>query len=285
MLEASLQKFKDDVCHSSTPSSPQGDTLKRTDQPLIAEQAIRPVGTLHLTLGVMNLGRPDKLEQAIRLLQATDFDRLLRQTNVDVNVQFQAEYGVLRGVPSTLTKSISPPPTTRHDQQPITVSFRSLKSFNAANKTSVLYTAPKDPSNRLLPLCEALRQHFVENGYLVSDTRPLTLHTTIVNTIYVKERRKPAAISMSDRGAEESLRAMTAAAQPRPSTRFDATSILNSYKDYIWAENVVLDRVAICAMGSKKVRNADGDVVGEYYTELASIPLPGVAASKIERHT
>ena len=43
----------------------------------IPESAYRPLGVLHLTLGVMSL-TPERLESALKLLQDTDLDALLR---------------------------------------------------------------------------------------------------------------------------------------------------------------------------------------------------------------
>lgn len=54
----------------------------------------------------------------------------------------------------------------------------------------------------------------------------------------------------------------------------DARDILDDYKDFVWAENVVLDRVAICEMGAKKILNEEGELVREEYKEIASMRLP-----------
>jgi activating signal cointegrator complex subunit 1 len=47
---------------------------------------------------------------------------------------------------------------------------------------------------------------------------------------------------------------------------------LERYQDFVWARDVVLDRIAICEMGAKKVVE-NGEVVGEQYTEVASVSL------------
>ena len=47
--------------------------------------------------------------------------------------------------------------------------------------------------------------------------------------------------------------------------RFDATELVERYKDFVWAENVRIDRVQICKMGAKKIFNESGEVVDEEY--------------------
>jgi len=132
----------------------------------------------------------------------------------------------------------------------LSISLTSLHSMHYPKITSVLYASPQDPTDRLLPLCEKLRSLFQKEGYLVPDDRPLKLHATIVNTIHAKS------------GARGSL-----------VPRFDAEPLLEAWKDFVWATDVPLERVAICKMGAKKVLNEEGAVVGEEYEEIASIPF------------
>lgn len=56
--------------------------------------------------------------------------------------------------------------------------------------------------------------------------------------------------------------------------KIDATAMLERFKDFVWAEGFVLDRIAICEMGAKKITNDEGTVVAEEYTEVASVQLP-----------
>lgn len=55
--------------------------------------------------------------------------------------------------------------------------------------------------------------------------------------------------------------------------KMDATELLEKYKDFIWAENITLDRVAICEMGVKKELDDRGKVIREEYKEVAIIAL------------
>lgn len=47
---------------------------------------------------------------------------------------------------------------------------------------------------------------------------------------------------------------------------FDATEILERYEDQVWAEDIPLEKVAICRMGAKKVV-VDGEEDEAYEVE------------------
>lgn len=127
--------------------------------------------------------------------------------------------------------------------------------MHAPEKTSIVYIEPHDPSGRLYPLCVALQDVFRRSDLLVPDDRRLKLHATIVNTIYTKGRRS------QGHGP-----------QANAPLKIDARALLEKYRDSVWAEDVVLDRIAICEMGAKK-RIENGVAVSEEYTEVASVPL------------
>ncbi|KAF2202059.1 hypothetical protein GQ43DRAFT_440007 [Delitschia confertaspora ATCC 74209] len=169
-LASSLEKFKQEV-------TSQDGKEKNTYVP---EKAIRPVGTLHLTLGVMSLDEEGmgKVGQAVAEL---DLSNLLS--------------GGANATP------ISTSPDESKPIQPLSLSISGLRSMQHAKSTSVLYAEPRDPDNRLEPLANALRDHFTEKGLLVPDNRPLKLHATIVNTIYAKAKGR------GGRQAEQSVAA------------------------------------------------------------------------------
>lgn len=289
-LETSIQRFKDDVC--SPPEYP-------SKPPAITEKAIRPVGAIHLTLGVMSLSS-ETLTEATEMLKQIQVPDLLHEAKSKGLIRAPREGLPVLLQPDTtepseprldsLTQPISPPPVSEAPK-PITISLKSLVSMHPPHKTSILYTAPDDPSNRLHALCSILRTHFQDAGFLIEDTRSLKLHATLVNTIYAKGR-KP-----RGRGKQQGETANSSAAQSgcteaeakkeiqedrseghgpgsKAPLRINATDILERYTGYVWAENVQLDRIAICEMGAKKVLNEKGEVISEEYKEIAVLQLP-----------
>ncbi|KAL8740210.1 MAG: hypothetical protein Q9190_007059 [Brigantiaea leucoxantha] len=57
--------------------------------------------------------------------------------------------------------------------------------------------------------------------------------------------------------------------QKKQILRFDARDILAQHQDFIWTEQIRLEKLSLCEMGAKQ--REDG---GEAYTEIASVPLP-----------
>lgn len=67
------------------------------------------------------------------------------------------------------------------------------------------------------------------------DDRGLLLHATIINTIYVKGGR----------------------GKKGPKLTIDARDIIDRYDDYVWVEDMAVDKIAICRMGAKQVEGVD----------------------------
>jgi len=132
----------------------------------------------------------------------------------------------------------------------ISISLISLHSMHTPKSTSILYARPQDPTNRLYKTCVVLQKLFQEKGYLVPDDRTLKLHATIVNTIYAKSISRGGGIP-----------------------RFDAETLLEEWEDFTWARDFQIEKLAICKMGAKKVMDAKGEIMGEEYEEVASIPF------------
>ncbi|PWY63916.1 hypothetical protein BO83DRAFT_382208 [Aspergillus eucalypticola CBS 122712] len=219
-------------------------------QPLIPPSAHRPVGTLHLTLGVMSLPTPDRLSQAIRFLHSLDLEAMLRET----------QSSSPQTLPSEPTAPVSP----------FLISLESLHAIPRAKAATVLHAAPVDPTNRLYPFCVRLRDRFLEEGFLVGDkpaekpaevavdvgggeeqqqgqvdlaagesaemvpasvgskpkVRPLLLHATIVNTIYAKGKGGGHGGRGGGRGGDGR------GDKRKRQYTFDAREILARYRDY-----------------------------------------------------
>lgn len=328
-LEASIREFKERVCSNSPAETVSGqDTaeasrissetktedmisdakaqseelhkafeekvLLEVSSPLIPEKAIRPLGSLHLTLGVMSLDE-EKLVQANTLLQSLDLDNLLREATAPAD-QFNTAANDIQTTDAAPPNSLDITPTQVADllNSPLKISLESLEPMQSPTKTSILYIRPQDPTNRLQILCQALRKTFTDAELLVPDTRPLKLHATIVNTIYVKGRKKKSKASekakqptteesTKDQTTDETapqasarkqeLQANEASSGHGPSAKsslyINATSLLSTYKDHVWASDIPVERVAICEMGVKKQLSSTGEVIGEAYKEVA----------------
>ncbi|QDS73927.1 hypothetical protein FKW77_007738 [Venturia effusa] len=220
-LEASLSRFRKTLSAKFLDGLPADDATPRAfgqgpRVPLVPPSAIRPVGTIHFTLGVMSLETNERVQEAADFLRGLDLKSMI-ETNSRAN-------------------------------DPLIISLTSLRSMHAPQSTSVLYAGPGEDSDDLIQIASVLRSTFTEQGYLIPDERPLKLHATIVNTIYAKSGNKKIA-----------------------NLKINAEGLLDEWKDFVWAKDFTIEKLAICKMGAKKITDADGEIIGEEYEEMASI--------------
>ncbi|KAF2036175.1 hypothetical protein EK21DRAFT_52937 [Setomelanomma holmii] len=284
------------VTESSRPQFERGLTRLAGDlesSSSVPVKAIRPLGTLHLTLGVMSLDDA-KLQEAKQCLQDTSLHALLR----DITQQKIAEKAAEDGTISENLNAAAMPET-----EYLEIDLEALVPMQAPQKTSILYASPKDLTQRLLPFATALKKHFTEKGFMIDESRALRLHATIINTVYAKPGGKRGRNSMvkdtlkhieykfsphhhdsADRDHSDKEHAAAPDSyndDAKPDTgeghgpdakswmRFDARDLIEKYKDFTWAEDVRIDRVQICKMGAKNIwsgaREGEGEVVDEKY--------------------
>ncbi|KAF2154338.1 hypothetical protein K461DRAFT_292995 [Myriangium duriaei CBS 260.36] len=268
-LDRNLQDFRNVVVFDKSASSTQ-DTQGAV--PILPAKAVRPVGAIHLTLGVMSLSTT-QLEQAKSDLTSLNLSKLLSSATSN-----PADPPTTSSPPlATLQRPVSPPPTSPTPiPPPLKVSLTSLHSMQSPRHTSILYASPHDPTSRLLPFALSIRSSFTEKGHLVPDSRPLKLHATIVNTIYVRGRDRTDYHSRQDEDNGEMGSGKGKGRRKKRSAplKFDAKALIERYEGVEWAKDILLDRVAICEMGAKEVRDEQGRVVDAVYTEVASVAIP-----------
>ncbi|CAK7268082.1 hypothetical protein SEPCBS119000_002880 [Sporothrix epigloea] len=204
--------------------------------------ALRPVGTLHLTLGVLSLADGDRLEQALQRLQS-----LTRENGGGV------EKNNLAGTP-------------------ISMALRGLHAMQPPARATVLYASPVDESTGqlavaggpLLALCERVRAVFAD--LLVPDERPLLLHATMVNTIYAQESHGGGRGRENRNGRQGSH---SGGRGTRAKLTFDSRDILERYDDFVWMKRMQVQSIALCRMGAHTttVDNAGNTVDAAYQVE------------------
>ncbi|KAI0843453.1 kinase A anchor protein [Hypoxylon sp. FL0890] len=227
-LSTSLSAFSTDVTSS--------------DRFAIPEQAVRPLGTLHLTIGVMSFPKDEGLEKAVALLKTLVPRKILANIKAAEAQATTATAGSAQEQSDTSTEPSGPLPPL------LSVTLKGLHSMQpTTSRSSVLYAPPVDSEGTLLRFCESLRTTFQEAGLMAVENRPLLLHATIINTIYVKGRSR---------------------GKRHEKLTIDARGILDRYDDFVWMEDVPVEKIAICRMGAKK--QEDGD---EAYEVVAEIDL------------
>ncbi|KAH0565915.1 hypothetical protein GP486_000695 [Trichoglossum hirsutum] len=225
-LRASLQQFSADIL------TPRSDR-----QYAIPEKAIRPLDTLHLTIGVMSLQEPEKLDRAQKHLESIDLRSLLRTASV------------------TALERDAPPLQVPTDTAPLTISLKSVVTMHPPTSASVLHSIPVDTTNRLGPFCQLLRDSFQREGLIEDEGRPLLLHATVLNTTYASGRA----------GRRDSAKGKIT---------FDASEIISRYEGFMFVKDMRVENVAICRMGARKIVDEETGCATEKYEVVQEVSLP-----------
>lgn len=178
----------------------------------------------------------------------------------------------------------------RIQTNPLTINLSSLAAMHSNSRTTMLYAIPSDQTDRLYPFCESIRDTFIRNGLMISENRPLKLHATVLNTIYASESSQSQRSSESSektrdvinsqhqhsgleavecRNGQTGKKGGSKKRKNRAPLKIDATALIESFREFKWAENLRLERLAICKMGTERVVDEQGRVIDEYYEELA----------------
>lgn len=225
-LSASITSFKEDV---TRPTEFGGFGLP--------SDAVRPVGTLHLTLGMMSFPKNEGLEKAIGLLKS------LEPRKIMADLQNPA----MPGSVDTLATVVG------NESSNIGLTLTGLHSMQKPDRATVLYAPPLDPDGVLQHFAEEIKTIFKDAGLLVPENRPLLLHATIVNTTYVKKDRRKG--KKWDRIIIK-----------------DAQAIMDRYEEQAWMKAMSLDKIAICRMHAKPVEE-NGAVLDAKYEVEAEIDI------------
>ncbi|RSL70062.1 hypothetical protein CEP54_002055 [Fusarium duplospermum] len=191
----------------------------------VPPDAVRPLGTMHLTLGVMSL-KDEGIEQATAVLKSLR----LRDMLSNARNAFLQSKAVQMGLASAENSSATA-------EGPLSITLQGLHAMQTPDKTSVLYAPPIDTEGILYRFCEQIKNTFQEAGLMAEENRPLLLHATVINTIYVKNGR----------------------GRRREKLTIDARDMVSRYDDYVWMENMPIEKVTLCRMGAKKIEGTDDE--------------------------
>lgn len=221
-MTRSLAAFKADVTSEMSFAVPQ--------------DAVRPPGTLHLTLGVMSL-KQETVERAVEVLKALKLREVLSDAR-------RASWGggrqIATGPEADKTKTAA---AADRETGGLSITMRGLSAMQSPSRTSVVYAPPTDAEGVLSSFCERVKRPFQDASLMGDDGgRPLLLHATVINTIYVKGRR-------------------------REKLLLDVRDILSKYDDYVWLEDMPVAGIALCRMGAKAV-GEEGDQRYEVEAEV-----------------
>ncbi|KAK9312518.1 kinase A anchor protein [Lipomyces starkeyi] len=223
----------------------------RTAMPSIPVKAIRPVATIHLTLGVMSLD--------------TAGPRLKAATEALLNLPDSAPDIILGA--------------------PIQIGLKGLNVFDrstTSNANVVFANVYGEDIVRLQEFANKVNRYFIDLGFVVDDSvkngknnngdrdssrkaekEGVVLHATVLNTRYASEL---VPVANNNEGEVNRKKSKIKYQKVRPS--FDATELLAKFENTVFMEPIHIDKLAICKMGERKVEDGGG------YEVIAYIPLP-----------
>ncbi|MCJ1467679.1 hypothetical protein MMC07_006304 [Pseudocyphellaria aurata] len=258
--QASLQKLESDIA-----SSPSLQDLRFG--------ACRPLGTLHLTIGLLSLETEEQKRAASDLLLSFGSIRNIADRKVESSrpASVTSSSTIQRSNSTRLesSKVSTIEQQTLHPQPevlPLHITLSGLHATGSPSSTTVLYASPDDPVSRLHNLCNSIRELFKSASLLVHENRPLLLHATIINAIYNR---------LGDRSGtkgEPAGHGSSRRSKRRPK-RIDATQLIERYTEFEWVKDFHVEKVSICKMGAERVVEA-GRVVDSEYVELCHLDLP-----------
>nr|XP_018910423.1 PREDICTED: uncharacterized protein LOC109039406 isoform X1 [Bemisia tabaci]XP_018910427.1 PREDICTED: uncharacterized protein LOC109039406 isoform X1 [Bemisia tabaci] len=268
------------------------------DLQILPSLAFRPAGTFHLTLGVMDLSSKESMSQALELLQSLDYANILKGvllqqekvqpehvTDKDGNTDSQPEQclcpddinkGQLRLQQPTSSSKVAVEenhPTPFSKNNPLRITLTGLSTFPSPKKSCVFYAKPtSSPSSSfpLLKFSQAICKEFRNAGF-ITETRPLVLHATIANMRYAiqaKGGRKSEGKRGKDKWADgqcdarELIKCFNHYGGDVGEYKKKASQDKDQTNEFLWAEDIELNKVAICKMGAQK---SEDEVLGLVY--------------------
>ncbi|KAK2800225.1 hypothetical protein FQN50_008189 [Emmonsiellopsis sp. PD_5] len=347
-LVSSLAEFKHSIPLVPAPVPAHiAASAQLPHQHLFPADAIRPLGTLHLTLGVMHLPTQERLEEALGFLSGLDLSGMLREAGLQRSEEL---------VNADADADDAPP-------APLFASLKGLHALPKARQASILHAQPVDETGRLYPFCVGVRQRFIDAGLMECEMvraprsgnqgkmgmesnarddnnndgggeninintgnigdisqpqppfptskepergagipRPLLLHATIANTVYLPRRKQRdskrketlkfdarellASFNGSEYAATTAEMSGSGSDGEEQGGKQKQKQVQSQMRDpFVWAKDIPIDRICICEMGAKPVEDdgrKGGPVLGEAYLSVGGRSLVFGGGEEVE---
>ena len=231
----------------------------------VPSEAFLPLGMLQLSLKIpMSLSTPSRFADAKKLLESLDLNSLTRELLKPSHRERSISEQHLE-----LEKSLSLPPEVDSTQSlPLHVTLSSLvasPSITADNRVFSLVAQCHDPTYGFRHLCNNLAIIFAAAGLFKQSTLSSSIRTDL------KENKvRPPAVTL--------IKARTRGIVPSRThpgyfktykLGIDPRDLTRTFKDFVWAENIRLERLSICPLGLHKQLQRGLDEL----PEACSVPL------------
>ncbi|TQV95476.1 Activating signal cointegrator 1 complex subunit 1 [Cordyceps javanica] len=247
----------------------------------LPSSAVRPPGTMHITLGVMSLPQPAQLARAVALLRGLCPRTVLAETRAALRRRRGAGRGLACSPRVASQKNEKNEEEEEDDDGSVWLTLKGLHAMQDPSSTGVLYAPPLDANGDngpghgrgqqdaglLFAFCQAVRQRFMDAGLMEPDRRPFLLHATVVNTTHVKSHERGLGQG-SGPGAGPGAATAGRGRGGRERMMLDARTLLEEYAEHVWLDRHEVRSLAICRMGAKP-KGDRGDEAYEVVEEVA----------------
>ena len=260
--------------------------LNDSEASALPREDIRPLGTLHLAVGGLNLKEPKRFAAAKELLHKFDIASVLEVAGrcAKDGVKFDAER-YWSGYVDSFTNRHRQAASSHNDVIPLNVTVSGLSSGPVPNDKPSwnLDTFIIDRSHRLGPLWKSLYHAFQSAGFCEFETNPHARynrkHPTQRDRRWL-ERMAASILPLRILGAVKGRTLVPRRRQPGKlcapnGPKFNAQRLIEKYRNHVWINNTRLGRLSICRMGMHEAmrrgrRGLDSDLE---FAEDISIPL------------
>ena len=211
-------------------------------------QAFVPVDTLSMSLRIMmSLPTPDRFARAEKLLQSLDLNPLTRELSKP-SLRVRSIKERFSDVEKTLSLS---PVASMNQPLPLRVTLSGLVANPVRNQDIMARTFVAkchDPTFRLNHLCNNLAIIFEAAGlYNPSLSRRLQklLGLPLSGVCLIQTSLIPSSKLVPSRHQPGRLKG-----EERPEV--DSQELVRTFKDFVWADNIRLERLSICRLGFRK---------------------------------
>ena len=226
-------------------------------------RAFVPVDTLNVSLRiVMSLPTPDRFAKAEKLLQSFDLNSLTRE----LSKPSLSERSIKERF-SDLEKSLSLSPVASMNQPlPLRVTLSGLVAHPLRNQdimARTLVAQCHDPTSRVNHLCNNLAIIFEAAGLYNPSSRIL-------------RRSLGHAVCLIQTGLIPPSKLVPSHHHPgklegEAPLEIDSRDLVRTFKDFIWADNIRLEKLSICRLGFKNRIHQQG--LGAQLLEACSVSL------------
>lgn len=248
-LEQSLHQFRND------PSTSE-----------ISSDAYRPLQTLHIPIRALSLPTVGRERAACHLLRGIDIDGLLRRPTTGPP-KAKRGVGEVQQEPLSINAWSTTPTSSTEPRPPslaITLSgvhSKSTPKWGTLNR--VLHTLCTDSTSRLGPFLDEIRQSFDDAGFGIARlTQTKSEHVTLLKNVHAF--KGPREYILDHAQAGKFRRA--------PARRFETKDITQKFENFLFAENIKLERLSLCRLGLGKKLGRFGEET--QLPEVCSVPLP-----------